>query len=111
MNVRPAAPFEAHAFELVAAGPIALRLTDEGVDEPVAVAEATLADPARILVDGSIVETFHAGASHTTRAYPTISSSWVVTGEAVSAYRLGDRHAELAAASDLPRNPGVRLNS
>jgi hypothetical protein len=77
----------------------------------VAVAEATPSDPARILVDGSIVETFHRGTSHTTRAYPTIKSSWVVEGEVVSAYRLGDRDAESAAASDLPRNPVVRLNS
>jgi beta-fructofuranosidase len=55
MNVRPAVPFQAHAFELVAAGSVALRLTDEGMDELVAVVEATPPDPARILVDGSIV--------------------------------------------------------
>ena len=111
MNVRPAAPFQASAFELLAAGSVALRLTDAGGDELVSVVEATPSDPARILVDGSIVETFHRGTSHTTRAYPTISSSWVVEGGPVTAYRLGHRGADSTAASDLPRNPGVRLNS
>jgi beta-fructofuranosidase len=111
MSVRPAAPFQAQAFELVATGPVALRLTDQGVDELVVVLEATPSDPARILVDGSIVETFHRGTSHTTRAYPTISSSWVVEGGAISAYRLGDRGADFAAASDLPRNFGAQLHS
>jgi beta-fructofuranosidase len=111
MNVRPATAFQAAAFELVATGPAALRLTDQGVDELVVVVEATPSDPARILVDGSIVETFHRGTSHTTRAYPTISSSWVVEGGAISAYRLGDRGADFAAASDLPRNLGAQLHS
>ena len=91
VDVRSATPFQAPAFELVATGPVALRLIDEGMDQLVSVAEATAADPARIFVDGSIVETFHRGASHTTRAYPTFCSSWVVEGAAVTAYRLGHR--------------------
>jgi hypothetical protein len=37
-----------------------------------------------------MVETFHRGTSHTTRAYPTADSNWVVEGAAVIAYRLGD---------------------
>jgi beta-fructofuranosidase len=91
VDVRSATPFQALAFELVATGPVALRLIDEGMDQLVSVVEATAADPARIFVDGSIVETFHRGASHTTRAYPTFSSSWVVEGAAATAYRLGHR--------------------
>jgi beta-fructofuranosidase len=91
VDVRSATPFQSPAFELVATGPVALRLIDEGIDQLVSGAEATAANPARIFVDGSIVETFHRGASHTTRAYPTFSSSWVVEGAAVTAYRLGHR--------------------
>jgi beta-fructofuranosidase len=96
MAVRSAAPFQAHAFEVVATGPVALRLIDDGVDALVLWAEASSADPARIFVDGSIVESFHRGAVHTSRAYPSLRSSWVVEGAAVT-YRLGDRVAGLAA--------------
>jgi beta-fructofuranosidase len=90
LAVRPGTAFQAHAFELVATGRVALRLVNNGVGGPVSAVEGTPADPARILVDGSIVETFHSGASHTTRAYPTLHSSWVVEG-AVTAYRLGHK--------------------
>lgn len=86
---RPGTPFQADAFELVAGGPVALRLVDDHGDMLVSAAEGTPTDPARVFVDGSIVETFHGGASHTTRAYPTVDSRWVVDGAAVTAYRLG----------------------
>jgi beta-fructofuranosidase len=86
---RPGTPFQAHAFELVAYGPVALRLVDDHVEARVSAAEGTRTDPARIFVDGSIVETFQRGASHTSRAYPTSRSWWVVEGAAVTAYRLG----------------------
>jgi beta-fructofuranosidase len=85
---QPGAPFQEHAFELVSMGPVALRLIDDGVDALVSSTAGTASDPARILVDGSIVETFQGGVSHTTRAYPTTRSRWVVDGEAVTAYRL-----------------------
>jgi L-ascorbate metabolism protein UlaG (beta-lactamase superfamily) len=68
-------------------------------------AEGTPTEPARILVDGSMVETFHDGASHTTRAYPTANNSWVVDGAGITAYRLGDRVAVTAGAAVRP-NPG-----
>ena len=90
------------AFELLAGGPVALRLTDDGVDVLVSSAEGTPTEPARILVDGSMVETFHKGASHTTRAYPSASSSWVVDGAGVTAYRLGDRDGLAAGADGRP---------
>jgi beta-fructofuranosidase len=89
----PGAPFQEHAFELVAEGPVTLGLIDEGVDALVSYTEGTPDDPARIMVDGSIVETFQGGASHTTRAYPSPDSRWAVDGEAVTAYRLGDMAA------------------
>jgi Glycosyl hydrolases family 32 C terminal len=57
-------------------------------------AVGTPTDPARILVDGSIVETFQGGAAHTTRVYPTARSTWVVDGPPVTAYRLGDMVAD-----------------
>lgn len=98
LALQPGQPFQAQAFELLASGPVALRLADEGVDVLVSSAEGTPADPARILVDGSMVETFHHGASHTTRAYPTANSSWVVDGAEVTAYRLGSRVAVAAGA-------------
>ena len=89
LALQPGAPFQAHAFELLCRGPIALRLIDNAFDALVSYAEGTPTDPARILVDGSIVETFQGGASHTTRAYPTARSRWVVDGESITAYRLG----------------------
>jgi beta-fructofuranosidase len=92
IEVRPGIPFHADAFELVATGRVALRLIDDGVDALVSFAEASALDPARILVDGSIVETFHSGASHTTRAYPTLRSGWIAEG-AVTAYRLSHTDA------------------
>jgi beta-fructofuranosidase len=107
---RPGTPFQADAFELVASGPVALRLVDDHGDMPVSVTEGTPADPARVFVDGSIVETFHGGASHTTRAYPTADSSWVVDGAAVTAYRLGGR-AAVAGAADVPPSLGSQLGS
>jgi beta-fructofuranosidase len=107
---RPGTPFQSDAFELVAAGPVALRLVDDHGDALVSAVEGTSTDPARVFVDGSIVETFHSGASHTTRAYPTAASRWVVDGYAVTAYRLGDRVAGSDAA-DVPPSPGSQPGS
>ena len=82
-------PFQEQAFELIASGPVTLKLVQGGAVQLVSAMEGTPTDPARILVDGSMVETFHRGASHTTRAYPTADSAWLVDGAAVTAYRLG----------------------
>jgi beta-fructofuranosidase len=89
---RPGVTFREHAFELIASGRVTLKLVQGGADQLVSAVEGTPTDPARILVDGSMVETFHRGASHTTRAYPTADSGWVVDGAAVTAYRL-EQHA------------------
>jgi beta-fructofuranosidase len=90
LALRSGAPFQEHAFELVASGSVTLRLVHNGTAELVSAAEGTPTDPVRILVDGSMVETFHRGTSHTTRAYPTTATEWVVDGAAVTAYRLGE---------------------
>lgn len=107
---RPGVPFQAAAFELIATGPVALRLLDDHADVLVSAAEGTPVDPARILVDGSMVESFCRGASHTTRAYPTADSRWVVDGAGVSVYRLGGMVAGSAAADARP-SPGSRVSS
>ena len=86
---RPGVPFQQHAFELIASGPVTLRLVHGGAAELVSATEGTPSDPVRILVDGSMVETFHHGTSHTTRAYPTADSGWIIDGAAVTAHRLG----------------------
>jgi beta-fructofuranosidase len=92
LTYRPGVRFREQAFELIASAPVTLRLAHGNADELVSAVDGTPTEPARILVDGSMVETFHHGASHTTRAYPTTHSAWVVDGAAVTAYRLG-QHA------------------
>jgi beta-fructofuranosidase len=85
-----AEPFTESAFELIATGPVTLRLLGE--DEQVVLsAKGAQGDPVRILVDGSMVELFDRGASYTTRAYPTALSRWSVEAEAedVTGKRLG----------------------
>ena len=72
-----AEPFTQSAFELIATGPVTLRLLGED-DHVVLAAKGTPEDPVRILVDGSMVELFDRGASYTTRAYPTALSRWSV---------------------------------
>lgn len=109
--LRPDTPFWAPAFELVASGPVALRLLDDGVDELVSAAEGAPSDPVRILVDGSMVEVFHRGGSHTTRAYPGNGSRWVVEGTAVTGYRLGRMVRDSPAAADVPPNLEVSASS
>jgi beta-fructofuranosidase len=110
LSWQPSVPFQASAFELVADGPVTLRLVGDGFDTLVSSVKGAAADPARILVDGSIVETFHDGASHTTRAYPTADTRWVVGGSAVTGYRLGGRVA-VGGAADVPPSPGLQLGS
>jgi beta-fructofuranosidase len=107
---RPGVPFQAAAFELVATGPVALRLIDDRADVLVSAAEGAPGDPARILVDGSMVESFCRGASHTTRAYPTADSRWVVDGAGVSVYRLGGMVAGSEAA-DVRPSPASQVSS
>lgn len=66
--------FSAHAFEVDAKGPVKLRITQGGVEVVVVATDG----PARILVDGSLVETFGETMATTTRVYPTRSSRWLL---------------------------------
>ena len=83
---RPGAPVIAAAFEIVASGPVSLRLVDDGAGSVVCTSDGA----ARILVDGSIVELFDDGMSFTTRAYPTATSAWMIDAvpEDVTVYAL-----------------------
>ena len=82
-------PFTEHAFEIVAYGPVTLRLVDGDQAWTVA-ATGSRNSAARIFVDGSIVEIFQGGSAHTTRAYPSRTSHWSVAapGTDVKLYRL-----------------------
>jgi beta-fructofuranosidase len=65
-----------HAFEVRSTGPVVLEL--HGDEDRVVADEA---GPARILVDGSLIEVFDgSGAARTLRAYPTPTSTWRVRG-------------------------------
>ena len=83
-----------HAFEIVTDGPTTLRLIDGDDEQAIVAVTGSAAAPARIFVDGSIIETFSGGAAHTTRAYPSASSRWSIEadGSAVRVYRLAVDH-------------------
>lgn len=101
---RPGEPFAAPAFELVTEGVLELLLEREGEPPaPVVTVAGTPSGPARVLVDGSMVEAFHGGRSVTTRAYPTATTRWRVRGDAAATrgYRLG-----LGAATEAPAATG-----
>jgi beta-fructofuranosidase len=70
--------FTVPAFEVLAKGRVTLTLGDDAAHEDVVTVTGTSDEPARILVDGSMVEAFAAGRSTTTRAYPTATSRWRV---------------------------------
>jgi len=83
-----------HAFEIVTDGPATLRLIDGDDEQAIVAVTGSAADPARIFVDGSIIEAFSNGAAHTTRAYPSASGRWSIEadGSAVRVYRLAVGH-------------------
>jgi beta-fructofuranosidase len=110
LPLRPGVALHTPAFELIAGGPVLLRLTGDEGDTLVSAAKGTPTDPARILVDGSIVETFCGGVSHTTRAYPTGSSAWVVDGTDVTGYRLGHT-AHAVPAAHVQRSHEAQVSS
>jgi beta-fructofuranosidase len=87
---RPGVGFVAPAFELRASGPARLLLRTGTGTTLVSEVHGRVEDPARVLVDGSIVESFVAGTATTTRSYPSPTSTWVVEADpaAVSVTRL-----------------------
>lgn len=86
-------PFAAAAFEVLEEGPVRLLLSAAGAPRVVVETLGTLGEPARVLVDGSVVETFAAGVAATTRAYPTGGAGWLVEAadDVVRIFRLGRR--------------------
>jgi beta-fructofuranosidase len=79
------------AFEVVASGPVALELVDGNHVDRVVTVRGSADRPARILVDGSMVEAFAEGRSITTRAYPTESGRWrVIADELAEVWCLRD---------------------
>jgi beta-fructofuranosidase len=87
---RSSGGFAAPAFEVLAYGPVTLALGDGDAREPVVTVTGTAEQPARILVDGSMVEAFAAGRSTTTRAYPTPTSRWHIDAvDGVEVWALG----------------------
>ncbi|HQR25697.1 MAG TPA: glycoside hydrolase family 32 protein [Nocardioides sp.] len=67
-------PLGLPAFEVVATGAVRLELDGRTVVE----VHGSPQDPARVLVDGGVVEAFAAGDAHTTRARPGADHGWTV---------------------------------
>lgn len=83
-----AGTISAHGFEIVAAGPIELVLSDPaaGLRDQV----VRTSGPGRILVDGSIIEVLGHGPSTTTRHYPTETSRWeIISSDEYQIWALG----------------------
>jgi beta-fructofuranosidase len=84
---RPGTAVPTGAFEVISPDGVRLRLVDPSTGEEQVVAKAD--GPSRLLVDGSLVELFGHGPSHTTRAYPSAGRQWVVdAGGPVEVWRL-----------------------
>ena len=87
----PTEPFSEPAFEVVVTGPARLELTDGEATRTVAETSGSPTVPARMLVDGSMIEVFADGRSWTGRGYPGPGESWrlVAKPDAVTVHRLG----------------------
>ena len=79
------------AFEVIVRGPATLRLASELLDEVVLQVSGAGPEPARIFVDGSMVEAYDDGATITTRAYPDADHRWRIDAApgAAEVYALG----------------------
>ncbi|WP_375424756.1 hypothetical protein [uncultured Friedmanniella sp.] len=88
---QPGPPLREPAFEVIAAGPVRLLLHHPPGPQLVTEAHGSPEEPARILVDGSLVETFAGPSCWTGRAYPDDGSHWQVEGDPaeVVVHRLG----------------------
>ncbi|MGI3779643.1 MAG: glycoside hydrolase family 32 protein, partial [Janthinobacterium lividum] len=72
---------EERAFELRCICAARLRLVDGGRELFALDVGGSAEVPTTVLVDGSIVELFRAGATRTDRAYPTVTSRWHVDAD------------------------------
>ncbi len=77
-------PLTSAAFEIASASPVTLVLSGPRGAETVVDRAFFAGGPARILIDGSMVEAFGDGRSCTTRAYPGAGSSWSVDASATA---------------------------
>ncbi len=84
-----------------------MRLVDDGTDSAVCTSEG----PARILVDGSMVELFDAGVSFTTRGYPTATSAWMIDAAPEDVTVYGLELPEPSTATEAPRLAGQAKDS
>ena len=77
--------------EVVAAGPVRLELVAGAAARTVAETSGTPTAPARLLVDGSMVEVFAAGRAWTGRGYPGPDERWRLVADpaVVTVHRLG----------------------
>ncbi len=84
---RPGVEFPGTAFEIETSGSLRLSISEQGVDTLVVATEG----PARILVDGSVVEMFAEGPAWTSRVYPRPTSRWRIETDAAQTeiWRLG----------------------
>jgi beta-fructofuranosidase len=91
MATTPTESFSERAFEVVATGPARLELTDGDAARTIAETSGSPTAPARMLVDGSMIEVFTDGRSWTGRGYPGPSKNWRLVAEpdAVTVHRLG----------------------
>jgi beta-fructofuranosidase len=80
-------PLSEISFEVITEGPLSLVLVDGRIEQTV----AELPGPGRVLVDGSMIESFVDGTPFTTRAYPTATSHWELrdVSAPLTVYRLG----------------------
>jgi beta-fructofuranosidase len=78
---QPGPPLLEPAFEVVARGAVRLLLHRAAGVQLVTEVGGTADEPARILVDGSLVEAFAGGRCWTGRAYPEPGSWWQVEGD------------------------------
>jgi beta-fructofuranosidase len=83
----PGEGLRTRAFEVEATGPVTLALDEDGGERVVVEVDG----PARIFVDGSLVEVFSGDVPVTTRAYPSATGSWLIRAGAEDArvWRLG----------------------
>lgn len=104
LSVPPGVDFSEPAFEVEAHGPVRLVLRSGGADRWAVEAVGSPAAPARLLVDGSLVEVFAGGRCRTDRAYPGADSTWLVLGDPSELILY--RSAQLSSDRERPPMPG-----
>lgn len=81
---RSGAPLSVRRFELCCTAAARLRLLDGSAELFALEVDGAPAAPSTTLVDASMVERFRGGRTRTERAYPTVTSRWVLDAEPAS---------------------------